>query len=147
MWRETKLRLKPRLHTLRPVPGAFAALAVTTAVVGLVLMASAAQALSRSGVRTNLTQASTSHPGYHRGVASWYYDKGHATACGFHAKFGVANKTLPCGTKVKFIYAGHRVTATVDDRGPYVAGRTWDLGQNARAALHFNGVHTVWAKW
>jgi rare lipoprotein A len=83
---------------------------------------------------------------YAPAIASWYYDAGLATGCGFNANYGVANKTLPCGTKVQFKYGGRTVMATVDDRGPYVSGRTWDLGQSTRAALGFNaGVGTVWA--
>jgi hypothetical protein len=81
---------------------------------------------------------------YQQTVASWYNDAG-GTACGFHAGLGVANKSLPCGTKVTFVYGGHRVTATVDDRGPFVAGRTWDLNQTTAAALGFGGVATVWS--
>ncbi|HWE32039.1 MAG TPA: septal ring lytic transglycosylase RlpA family protein [Solirubrobacteraceae bacterium] len=77
-------------------------------------------------------------------VASWYSDGG-STACGFHAYYGVANKTLPCGTKVTFSYGGRTVTATVDDRGPFVAGREWDLNQNTAGALGFGGVGTVWS--
>jgi rare lipoprotein A len=77
-------------------------------------------------------------------VASWYDDAG-STACGFHATMGVANKTLPCGTKVTFRYGGKTVTATVDDRGPFVAGRDWDLNQNTSAALGMSGVATVWS--
>jgi hypothetical protein len=76
--------------------------------------------------------------------ASWY-DDGGATACGFHATMGVAHKTLPCGTHVTFRYGGHTVTAVVDDRGPFVGGRDWDLNQNTAAALGFGGVDTVWA--
>jgi rare lipoprotein A len=83
---------------------------------------------------------------YQPAIASWYYDAGLATGCGFNARYGVANKTLPCGTKVQFRYGGRTVMATVDDRGPYVYGRTWDLGQSTRAALGFDGgVGTVWA--
>jgi rare lipoprotein A len=83
---------------------------------------------------------------YQPAVASWYYDAGLATGCGFNARYGVANKTLPCGTKVQLKYGGRTVMATVDDRGPYVYGRTWDLGQSTRAALGFDGgVGTVWA--
>jgi rare lipoprotein A len=81
---------------------------------------------------------------YQESVASWYEDGG-TTGCGFHAGLGVANKSLPCGTKVRFRHAGHTVTATVDDRGPYVGGRTWDLNQTTAAALGFDGVGTVWA--
>jgi len=77
-------------------------------------------------------------------VASWY-DDGGDTACGFHAYYGVANKSLPCGTKVKFDYGGRTVTATVDDRGPFVPGRDYDLNQNTAAALGFGGVDTVWS--
>jgi hypothetical protein len=79
-------------------------------------------------------------------VASWYSDGG-ATACGFHAQYGVANKGLPCGTHVKFRYGGRTVTATVDDRGPFVGGREWDLNQNTAGALGFGGVGTVWASY
>jgi rare lipoprotein A len=81
---------------------------------------------------------------YREAGASWYNDGGN-TACGFHAHFGVANRTLPCGTTVSFRYNGRSVTATVDDRGPYVAGRDWDLNQNTAAALGFGGVGTVWS--
>jgi rare lipoprotein A len=80
---------------------------------------------------------------YHQDLASWYQDAG-STACGFHAGLGVANRSLPCGTKVGLRYGGRSVTATVDDRGPYVGGRNWDLNQNTAAALGFGGVGTVW---
>lgn len=79
----------------------------------------------------------------HPSVASWYNDGG-STACGFHAGLGVANRTLPCGTKVTIEYGGRTVTATVDDRGPFVGGRDWDLNQNTAGALGFGGVGTVW---
>ena len=65
---------------------------------------------------------------------SWYGPGfyGRRTACG-HALTeslrGVAHRTLPCGTKVTFRNPanGRTVTAPVVDRGPYVAGRQWDL--------------------
>ena len=90
------------------------------------------------------TARSASVTVFTQGVASWYQDGG-ATACGFHAEYGVANLSLPCGTKVTFLYHGHKVTATVDDRGPYVGGRKWDLNQNTAGALGFGGVASVWA--
>ncbi len=80
---------------------------------------------------------------YSQSLASWYDDSG-ATACGFHAGLGVANLSLPCGSRVGIRYGGRTVTATVDDRGPYVGGRGWDLNQNTAAALGFGGVGTVW---
>ncbi len=80
----------------------------------------------------------------HPALASWYQDGG-ATACGFHAGLGVANRSLPCGTRVTFGYGGRTVTAVVDDRGPYAGGREWDLNQNTASALGFAGVGTVWS--
>jgi rare lipoprotein A len=81
---------------------------------------------------------------FRQSLASWYNDGG-ATACGFHARYGVANKSLPCGTKVAFRAGGRSVTAVVDDRGPYVGGREWDLNQNTAGALGFGGVGMVWS--
>jgi hypothetical protein len=75
-------------------------------------------------------------------VASWYDDAGN-TACGFHAADGIASKELPCGTKVTIAYHGRTVNSVVDDRGPYVAGREFDLDQSTASALGFDGVDTV----
>ena len=81
---------------------------------------------------------------YRQSVASWYTDGG-ATACGFHARYGVANRTLPCGSKVTFMLGSRKVTAVVDDRGPFVSGREWDLNQNTAGALGFDGVQALWS--
>jgi rare lipoprotein A len=80
---------------------------------------------------------------YRRGLASWY-GLGGATACGFHARYGVAHKTLPCGTKVTVRYRGRSVVATVHDRGPFVGGREWDLNGAVASRLGFDGVAYVW---
>lgn len=147
MWPKATLCLKPKLHLPGRALAVSALVGLTTASAGLLFTAPGSLALTSSSARANRADGSAHrHPGYRRGLASWYYDSG-ATACGFHAKFGVANRTLPCGTKVNFIHDGHRLTATVDDRGPYVAGRTWDLGQRTARALHLTGVEYVWAKW
>jgi hypothetical protein len=81
---------------------------------------------------------------YRESVASWYQDGG-GTACGFHAYYGVANRSLPCGSRIRFARGGRSVTAVVDDRGPFVGGREWDLNQNTAGALAFDGVGTVWS--
>jgi hypothetical protein len=81
---------------------------------------------------------------YRQAVASWYSDGG-MTACGFHAVYGVASRWLPCGATVSFEYGGRTVTAVVDDRGPYVGGRDWDLNKNTAAALGFGGIGVVWS--
>lgn len=100
-------------------------------------------AFSGDTVNAQTTRSAGEMTVYTQDMASWYNDGGN-TACGYHAGLGVANRTLPCGTKVRFLYGGRTVTATVDDRGPYVGGRKWDLNQNTAAALGFAGVGTVW---
>jgi len=73
---------------------------------------------------------------------------GNGVACGgtlMPGTLGVANKTLPCGTMVKLRYRGRSVTVPVIDRGPYVAGRDYDLTEATRARLGFPGVGTVLA--
>jgi len=77
--------------------------------------------------------------------ASWYGPGlyGNKTACGQTLRastIGVAHKTLPCGTMVKFVYGGNAVIAPVIDRGPFVKGRAWDLTAAASEALDFEGV-------
>ena len=82
------------------------------------------------------------------GGASWYGPGlwGNKTACGQTLQpqtLGVAHKTLPCGTTVKFVYRGRAVVTQVIDRGPYIDGRAWDLTKAASDALGFEGVGRV----
>lgn len=73
---------------------------------------------------------------------------GNGVACGgtlMPGTMGVAHKTLPCGTKVKLRYHGRSVTVPVIDRGPYVAGRDYDLTWAVKEQLGFPGVGTVLA--
>ena len=73
---------------------------------------------------------------------------GNGVACGgtlLPGTMGVAHKTLPCGTKVKLRYHGRSVTVPVIDRGPYVAGRDYDLTWAVKQRLGFPGVGTVMA--
>ena len=82
------------------------------------------------------------------GKSAWHHDPdiswfgpglyGNGTACGqtmTKTLVGVAHRTLPCGTLVTFRYQGRTVTVPVVDRGPYVAGRTWDLTKGACTLL------------
>jgi rare lipoprotein A (peptidoglycan hydrolase) len=98
--------------------------------------------------------ASTSTDGEHTfgawryGGASWYGPGlwGNKTACGQTLRpqtLGVAHKTLPCGTTVKFVYHGRAVVTQVIDRGPYIHGRAWDLTKAVSDALGFEGVGRV----
>ncbi|MFN8217138.1 MAG: septal ring lytic transglycosylase RlpA family protein [Solirubrobacterales bacterium] len=73
---------------------------------------------------------------------------GNGVACGgtlTPSTLGVANKTLPCGTMVTLRYHGRSIRVPVIDRGPYVAGRDYDLTEATRNRLGFPGVDTLLA--
>ena len=55
----------------------------------------------------------------------------------------VAHPSMPFGTRIEFAYGGRTTIAVVQDRGPYVGGRTFDLGPGTAKALGFGGVGTV----
>jgi len=55
----------------------------------------------------------------------------------------VAHRSLPFGTKIEFSYKGKTCVAVVRDRGPYIAGRLFDLGPGTAKALGFSGVGSV----
>ncbi|HEY2282462.1 MAG TPA: septal ring lytic transglycosylase RlpA family protein [Solirubrobacteraceae bacterium] len=99
----------------------------------------------------------TADPGAHRALgrlnvyrlagASWYGGGG-GLACGGQltsATMGVANKTLPCGSEVTLRYGDHTVSVRVIDRGPYVAGREFDLTEATKRALGFGDTGQVWS--
>jgi rare lipoprotein A len=84
---------------------------------------------------------------YRLAEASWYGGGG-GLACGgslTSSTMGVANKTLPCGTLVTLRYGGRSVRVPVVDRGPYVAGREFDLTQATKQALGFGDTGQVWS--
>jgi rare lipoprotein A (peptidoglycan hydrolase) len=71
---------------------------------------------------------------------------GGGLACGgtlSPGKLGVANKTLPCGSKVTLRYHGRTVTVPVIDRGPYAGNREYDLTAATKAKLGFPSTGTV----
>ena len=79
-------------------------------------------------------------------VASVFRDYGLGLACGGvlgRHELGVAHKTAPCGTLITFTYAGRTLTVPVIDRGPYVAGREWDLTGATAEALGFPGLGEI----
>lgn len=79
----------------------------------------------------------------YRTAAASYYGPGlygGVLACGGTLRpgtLGVASKSLPCGSKVRLRYRGRSVMVPVVDRGPYVAGRDFDLTAATRARLRF----------
>jgi rare lipoprotein A len=82
--------------------------------------------------------------------ASWYGPGlyGNRLACGGRlssSTLGVANKSLPCGTKVTLRYRGRAVTVPVVDRGPYVGNRVYDLTAATKRRLGFGSTGVVWS--
>ena len=57
--------------------------------------------------------------------------------------WGVAHKSLPCGTMVTLTHGANTVTVPVVDRGPYIAGREFDLSPRVKAALSCTDLCTV----
>ena len=74
-------------------------------------------------------------------LATWYGPGffGHGTACGQTLRastWGIAHRTLPCGTLVTISYGSRTVTVPVIDRGPY-SGASVDLTSRTKQYLHF----------
>jgi rare lipoprotein A (peptidoglycan hydrolase) len=85
---------------------------------------------------------------YRLAEVSWYGGGG-SLACGgllTSSTMGVANKTLPCGTRVTLRYHGRTVRVRVIDRGPYVEGREYDLTEATARTLGFEGVGEMWVR-
>ncbi|CAN5217622.1 hypothetical protein BH24ACT23_BH24ACT23_01180 [soil metagenome] len=85
---------------------------------------------------------------YRYAHASWYGPGfyGNRTACGqtlTSSTRGVAHKSLPCGTKLRLRYRSRTVTVRVIDRGPYVAGREFDLTRATKDDLGFGSTGTI----
>ena len=81
---------------------------------------------------------------YRYAHASWYGPGlyGNHLGCGGTlgtGTLGVAHKTLPCGTPVTLRHDGRSVRVRVVDRGPYVAGREYDLTAATAQRLGFSG--------
>lgn len=74
-------------------------------------------------------------------LATWYGPGffGNGTACGStlrKSSWGIAHRTLPCGTLVTLSHKGRKVTVRVIDRGPF-SGATVDLTSRTKSYLRF----------
>jgi rare lipoprotein A (peptidoglycan hydrolase) len=81
---------------------------------------------------------------YRSAYASWYGPGlyGGSLSCGGTldaGDIGVAHKTLPCGTRLTLRHRGRIARVRVIDRGPYVAGREYDLTEATARRLKFEG--------
>jgi rare lipoprotein A len=138
----------PASVTSAPAKGALSAAQIRSALSSLQATKRRFQ-LNHVDTSGSLVDAADVPPGaWETSVASFYGAPlfGNGVACGgiLHPwTLGVANKTLPCGTKVLFQYGSRAIEVKVIDRGPYVAGREWDLTAATAVALHFPGLGPI----
>jgi len=86
-------------------------------------------------------------------LASWYdcrakgqCSKSKITASGerFHPNgLTAAHRTLPLGTRLRVCHRGRCVVCRVNDRGPFVKGRSLDLAAGTARAIGMTGVARV----
>ncbi|MEZ5817601.1 MAG: septal ring lytic transglycosylase RlpA family protein [Hyphomicrobiaceae bacterium] len=77
------------------------------------------------------------------GMASYYWQPQRLASGGWFNPNAMtaAHKTLPFGTRVRVTHMGNgrSVTVTINDRGPYIAGRIIDLSRAAASAINMTG--------
>lgn len=77
------------------------------------------------------------------GVASYYWQPQRVASGGWFNPdaWTAAHKTLPFGTRVRVTHLGNgnTVEVTINDRGPYIAGRIIDLSRRAAQAIGMTG--------
>lgn len=81
-------------------------------------------------------------------VASWYGPGFHGKKTASGERFNqnamtAAHKTLRFGTKVKVTHKGRSVVVRINDRGPFIKGRTLDLSKGAARKLGCSGTCKV----
>jgi hypothetical protein len=101
-------------------------------------------ALARLRTNTGVKRSLGRLNAYRQAHASWYGPGlfGNKLGCGGRltpGSLGVANKSLPCGTKVTFRHNGRVLRVPVIDRGPYVGAREYDLTAATARKLGFSG--------
>jgi len=134
----------PTLMPMRQLPASF----ITTPSVAPVVTAQPAK--PKAAPAKHKHRRKVHHVRWRRAKVSWYGPGfyGHTMAGGgklTRSSLVVAHRSLPFGTKVQIMYRGRKVIAVVKDRGPFVRGRTFDLGPGTAKRLGFNGVGYV--KW
>jgi len=87
---------------------------------------------------------------YRAAAATWYGPGlyGNRLACGGRlapSTIGVAHKTFPCGSRLTLRVGKRSMRVRVIDRGPFVAGREFDLTAATKRRLGFGSVGTVWS--
>ena len=77
------------------------------------------------------------------GIASYYWQPQRVASGGWFNPNAMtaAHKTLPFGTRVRVTHQGNgrSVDVTINDRGPYIAGRVIDLSKAAAGVINMQG--------
>ena len=81
-------------------------------------------------------------------VASWYGPGFHGRRTASGERFNqhamtAAHRTLPFGTLVRVTHKGRSVTVRINDRGPFIRGRSLDLSKGAARQIGCTGVCRV----
>lgn len=107
---------------------------------------SAAAAETRAERRSRssrVTTTSYSGGGGSSGIASYYWQPQRVASGGWFNPNAMtaAHKTLPFGTRVRVtnVNTGRSAVVTINDRGPYVAGRVIDLSKAAASSVGMIG--------
>jgi rare lipoprotein A (peptidoglycan hydrolase) len=113
------------------------------------VLAACAIATVPAGVAVDEASAEPAQ-GFKPAWASWYGPGlwGNALGCGGTLQpgtVGVAHKTKPCGSRVR-LCVKRCTTAAVIDRGPFVAGREYDLTAALAARVGFRGVGRIFVR-
>jgi rare lipoprotein A len=91
--------------------------------------------------------SSYSSGGSYSGKASYYWQPQRVASGGWFNPNAMtaAHKTLPFGTKVRVtnLNNGKSVVVTINDRGPYIAGRIIDLSKAAAHSISMQGSGVV----
>ena len=74
------------------------------------------------------------------GLASWYGTENGQTRTATGERYTgndltAAHRSLPFGTRLRVTYKGKSVVVRLNDRGPYVKGRSLDLSRAAAAKI------------
>ena len=97
--------------------------------------------------KKHVASKSYSSGGTLSGKASYYWQPQRVASGGWFNPNAMtaAHKTLPFGTKVRVTNKnnGKSVVVTINDRGPYVAGRVIDLSKAAAHAISMQGSGVV----
>jgi rare lipoprotein A len=102
-----------------------------------------AKAIVRGGGPADTDRSNSVRINVYRAAAASYYGPGlygGALACGGTLRsgtLGVANRSLPCGTKLTLRYGKRSVRVEVIDRGPFAGNREFDLTAATKARLGF----------